>query len=125
MRRRRSRGDAERQLDRAGLREQMKGKAWNAGSASALIDEDPRLQGHRQVMADQSDPTEVPHVLTQVLNYGHRRRTRPQGAAARSVEMIFFQRNGRRLPLNAAGLAALTAAAGDDGPGGTAPADAD
>jgi tRNA-splicing ligase RtcB (3'-phosphate/5'-hydroxy nucleic acid ligase) len=68
--RRLSRGDAKRQLDKAGLRAQMKGKAWNAGSASALIDEDPRAyKDIRQVMADQSDLTEVLHVLTQVLNY--------------------------------------------------------
>lgn len=68
--RRLSRGDAKRQLDKAGLRAQMKGKAWNADSASALIDEDPRAyKDIRQVMADQSDLTEVLHVLTQVLNY--------------------------------------------------------
>jgi tRNA-splicing ligase RtcB len=68
--RRLSRGEAKRQLDRAGLRAQMKGKAWNADSASALIDEDPRAyKDIRQVMADQSDLTEVRHVLTQVLNY--------------------------------------------------------
>ncbi|HSZ42585.1 MAG TPA: RtcB family protein [Trebonia sp.] len=68
--RRLSRGDAKRQLDKAGLREQMKGKAWNADSASALIDEDPRAyKDIRQVMADQSDLTEVVHVLNQVLNY--------------------------------------------------------
>ncbi len=68
--RRMSRGDARRQLDRAGLRDQMRGKAWNADSASALIDEDPRAyKDIRQVMADQSDLTEVLHVLTQVLNY--------------------------------------------------------
>ena len=68
--RRLSRGDARRQLDKAGLRAQMKGKAWNVASASALIDEDPRAyKDIRQVMADQSDLTEVLHVLTQVLNY--------------------------------------------------------
>ncbi len=48
----------------------MKGKARNAGSASALIDEDPRAyKDIRQVMAGQSGLTEVLHVLTQVLNY--------------------------------------------------------
>jgi tRNA-splicing ligase RtcB len=68
--RRLSRGDAKRQLDKAGLRAQMEGKTWNAASASALIDEDPRAyKDIRQVMADQSDLTEVLHVLTQVLNY--------------------------------------------------------
>jgi tRNA-splicing ligase RtcB len=68
--RRMSRGAARRQLDKAGLGEQMKGKTWLAGSATALIDEDPRAyKDIKQVMADQSDLTEVVHVLTQVLNY--------------------------------------------------------
>jgi tRNA-splicing ligase RtcB len=68
--RRLSRGDAKRQLDTAGLRAQMKGKAWNASAAGALIDEDPRAyKDIRQVMADQSDLTEVVHTLRQVLNY--------------------------------------------------------
>jgi tRNA-splicing ligase RtcB (3'-phosphate/5'-hydroxy nucleic acid ligase) len=65
-----SRGQAKRSLDKATLRTQMQGKAWNAESASALIDEDPRAyKDVRQVMADQSDLTEILHVLTQVLNY--------------------------------------------------------
>lgn len=68
--RRLSRGDAKRQLDKAGLKEQMKGKTWNAACASALIDEDPRAyKDIRQVMADQADLTEIVHTLTQVLNY--------------------------------------------------------
>jgi tRNA-splicing ligase RtcB (3'-phosphate/5'-hydroxy nucleic acid ligase) len=68
--RRLSRGDAKRQLDKAGLKEQMKGKTWNADAAGSLIDEDPRAyKDIRQVMADQSDLTEVVHVLSQVLNY--------------------------------------------------------
>jgi RNA-splicing ligase RtcB len=68
--RRLSRGDAKRQLDKATLRAQMKGKTWNEASASALIDEDPRAyKDIKQVMADQSDLTEVVHVLSQVLNY--------------------------------------------------------
>jgi tRNA-splicing ligase RtcB len=68
--RRMSRGAAKRQLDKAGLRERMKGKTWNADSATALIDEDPRAyKDIKQVMADQSDLTAVVHVLTQVLNY--------------------------------------------------------
>ncbi len=51
-----SEGEAKRQLDKKGLQAQMKGKAWNAESASALIDEDPRAyKDIRQVMADQSD----------------------------------------------------------------------
>jgi tRNA-splicing ligase RtcB (3'-phosphate/5'-hydroxy nucleic acid ligase) len=68
--RRLSRGAAKRQLDEAGLAAQMKGKAWNADAAGSLIDEDPRAyKDIRQVMADQSDLTEVVHVLSQVLNY--------------------------------------------------------
>ncbi len=68
--RRLSRGDAKRQLDKAGLKAQMKGKTWNADAAGSLIDEDPRAyKDIRQVMADQSDLTEVVHVLSQVLNY--------------------------------------------------------
>ena len=54
----------------AKLGPQMKGKTWIADSATALIDEDPRAyKDIKQVMADQSDLTEVVHVLTQVLNY--------------------------------------------------------
>jgi len=68
--RRMSRGEAKRQLDKKGLQAQMKGKTWNAESAAALIDEDPRAyKDIRQVMADQSDLTEVLHRLSQVLNY--------------------------------------------------------
>jgi tRNA-splicing ligase RtcB len=68
--RRLSRGDAKRQLDKATLKAQMQGKTWNAESAGALIDEDPRAyKDIRQVMADQCDLTEVVHTLTQVLNY--------------------------------------------------------
>lgn len=68
--RRLSRGEAKRKLDKKGLLGQMEGKAWNIESASALIDEDPRAyKDIRQVMADQSDLTEVVHVLTQLLNY--------------------------------------------------------
>ncbi len=48
----------------------MKGKTWNARAARALIGEDPRAyKDIRKVMADQSDLTEVVHVLHQVLNY--------------------------------------------------------
>jgi tRNA-splicing ligase RtcB (3'-phosphate/5'-hydroxy nucleic acid ligase) len=65
-----SRGQAKRQLDTAGLAAAMKGKTWNASAARALIDEDPRAyKDIRRVMADQSDLTEVVHVLKQVLNY--------------------------------------------------------
>jgi RNA-splicing ligase RtcB len=68
--RRLSRGAAKRELDKAGLKAQMKGKTWNADAAGSLIDEDPRAyKDIRQVMADQSDLTEVVHVLSQVLNY--------------------------------------------------------
>lgn len=68
--RRMSRGEAKRQLDRASLKEQMRGKTWLEGAAGSLIDEDPRAyKDIRQVMDDQSDLTQVVHVLTQVLNY--------------------------------------------------------
>jgi RNA-splicing ligase RtcB len=68
--RRLSRGDAKRQLDKATLKAQMRGKTWNEASAAALIDEDPRAyKDVRQVMADQADLTEIVHTLTQVLNY--------------------------------------------------------
>jgi RNA-splicing ligase RtcB len=68
--RRMSRGDAKRQLDKATLKAQMKGKAWLEASAGALIDEDPRAyKDVRQVIADQSDLTEVVHTLSQVMNY--------------------------------------------------------
>jgi tRNA-splicing ligase RtcB (3'-phosphate/5'-hydroxy nucleic acid ligase) len=59
-----------RKLDKATLKAQMHGKAWNAQAAGALIDEDPRAyKDVRKVMADQSDLTEIVHTLTQVLNY--------------------------------------------------------
>jgi RNA-splicing ligase RtcB len=65
-----SRGEAKRQLDKASLKEQMKGKTWLEGAATSLIDEDPRAyKDIRRVMDDQSDLTRVVHVLTQVLNY--------------------------------------------------------
>jgi RNA-splicing ligase RtcB len=68
--RRLSRGQAKRELDKAGLKDQMKGKTWLAASATSLIDEDPRAyKDIRQVMEDQSDLTSVVHRLTQVLNY--------------------------------------------------------
>jgi RNA-splicing ligase RtcB len=68
--RRMSRGQAKRKLDPEGLRTAMKGKTWNAWAARALVDEDPRAyKDIRKVMADQSDLTEVVHVLRQVLNY--------------------------------------------------------
>jgi len=42
----------------------------SSAAAAPVIDEDPRAyKDIRQVMADQSDLTEVLHVLTQVLNY--------------------------------------------------------
>jgi len=68
--RRMSRGKAKRELSASGLRAAMKGKTWNASAAHALVDEDPRAyKDIRKVMADQSDLTEVVHVLHQVLNY--------------------------------------------------------
>ena len=52
------------------LAEQMKGKAWLSGRASALLDEIPSAyKDIDQVMADQADLVEVQHTLSQVLNY--------------------------------------------------------
>ena len=68
--RRLSRGQAKRKLDPEGLRTAMEGKTWNSWAARALLDEDPRAyKDIRKVMADQSDLTEIVHVLHQVLNY--------------------------------------------------------
>lgn len=68
--RRMSRGQARRELDLDGLREQMAGKAWNDRQAKALLDEDPRsYKDIHQVMADQQDLVSVRHTLQQVLNY--------------------------------------------------------
>jgi tRNA-splicing ligase RtcB len=67
--RRMSRGQARRELDRAGLTEAMSGKAWN-DDAESLIDEDPRAyKPIEDVMAAQADLVRVVHTLTQVLNY--------------------------------------------------------
>jgi RNA-splicing ligase RtcB len=68
--RRMSRGQARRQLDVAGLRTRMAGKAWNQTQAGKLLDEDPRsYKDIDQVMADQADLVTVDHSLTQILNY--------------------------------------------------------
>lgn len=48
----------------------MAGKAWNAGQAEALLDEDPRsYKDIDHVMEDQRDLVTVDHTLSQVLNY--------------------------------------------------------
>ena len=68
--RRMSRGQARRELDLAGLRRQMQGKAWNDSDAEALLDEDPRsYKDIDQVMSDQRDLVAIRHRLTQILNY--------------------------------------------------------
>lgn len=68
--RRMSRSRARKELDVDGLVESMAGKAWNAGQAKALLDEDPRsYKDIGQVMADQEDLVSVRHTLRQVLNY--------------------------------------------------------
>jgi tRNA-splicing ligase RtcB len=68
--RRLSRGQARRQLDLDGLRQQMTGRAWNSDQAEQLLDEDPRsYKDIDQVMADQHDLVTIQHTLTQVLNY--------------------------------------------------------
>ena len=51
--RRVSRGAARRQLDTDGLRQRMRGRAWNDDDAARLIDEDPRAyKDIDQVMGD-------------------------------------------------------------------------
>lgn len=65
-----SRGQAKQQLSVDDFREQMTGKTWQNGSAAALLDEAPlAYKDIRQVMADQSDLTEVVHTLRQVFSY--------------------------------------------------------
>jgi hypothetical protein len=67
----------------------MKGKAWNAASASALIDEDPRAyKDIRQVMADQSDLTEVLHVLTRSSTTRAPADEHPHDAAGRRTRAL-------------------------------------
>ena len=68
--RRHSRTQARKLYTPADLAEQMKGKTWLKGRASALVDEIPMAyKDIDQVMADQSDLVEVLHTLHQVLNY--------------------------------------------------------
>jgi tRNA-splicing ligase RtcB len=68
--RRHSRTQARKLFSAADLTEQMKGKTWLKGRASALVDEIPMAyKDIDQVMADQSDLVEVLHTLHQVLNY--------------------------------------------------------
>jgi tRNA-splicing ligase RtcB len=68
--RRHSRTKARKLFTPADLAEQMKGKTWLKGRASALVDEIPMAyKDIDQVMADQSDLVEVLHTLHQVLNY--------------------------------------------------------
>ena len=68
--RRHSRTQARKLYTAADLTEQMKGKTWLKGRASALVDEIPMAyKDIDQVMADQSDLVEVLHTLHQVLNY--------------------------------------------------------
>ena len=68
--RRLSRGQARRELDVAGLRAQMSGKAWNEADAVKLLDEDPRsYKDIDQVMDDQRDLVSIVHTLSQILNY--------------------------------------------------------
>jgi tRNA-splicing ligase RtcB (3'-phosphate/5'-hydroxy nucleic acid ligase) len=68
--RRHSRTKAKKLFTAADLAEQMAGKVWLRGRASALIDEIPTAyKDIDQVMADQTDLVEVRHTLHQVLNY--------------------------------------------------------
>jgi tRNA-splicing ligase RtcB len=68
--RRLSRTAARTSLTVDSLREAMKGRSWNADSASALLDEHPAsYKDIDQVMADQTDLVAVQHTLRQVFNY--------------------------------------------------------
>jgi tRNA-splicing ligase RtcB len=68
--RRLSRTAARKQLTVESLREAMRGRSWNAGSAKALLDEHPAsYKDIDQVMADQTDLVSVQHTLRQVFNY--------------------------------------------------------
>jgi tRNA-splicing ligase RtcB (3'-phosphate/5'-hydroxy nucleic acid ligase) len=68
--RRYSRTKAKQKFTVEDLAEQMKGKAWLSGRASALLDEIPSAyKDIDQVMADQADLVEVQHTLSQLLNY--------------------------------------------------------
>ena len=68
--RRHSRTQAKKLFTAADLADQMAGKVWLSGRASALVDEIPSAyKDIDQVMADQADLVEVLHTLHQVLNY--------------------------------------------------------
>ena len=68
--RRLSRGQAKRTLDRKVFTDMMAGKTWNSTQAAALLDEAPgAYKDIRQVMADQTDLTEIVHTLHQVFSY--------------------------------------------------------
>ncbi len=68
--RRMSRNQARLELDVAGLKAAMAGRAWNTSDASELIDEDPRAyKDIAEVMANQADLVTIDHRLHQVLNY--------------------------------------------------------
>ncbi len=68
--RRYSRTEAKRRFTERDLTEQMAGKVWLEGKASALLDEIPSAyKDIDQVMADQADLVEVLHTLRQIVNY--------------------------------------------------------
>jgi tRNA-splicing ligase RtcB len=68
--RRYSRTRAKQEFTVEDLAEQMRGKTWLSGRASALLDEIPTAyKDIDQVMADQADLVEITHTLSQVLNY--------------------------------------------------------
>jgi tRNA-splicing ligase RtcB len=68
--RRHSRTQAKKLFTAGDLADQMRGKVWLSGRASALVDEIPSAyKDIDRVMADQADLVEVLHTLRQVLNY--------------------------------------------------------
>ncbi len=68
--RRMSRGQAKRTLSIESLVAAMEGRAWQAGHASALLDEHPEsYKPIDVVMADQADLVEIRHELRGIANY--------------------------------------------------------
>jgi len=68
--RRMSRNRARSELSVTTLREDMKGKAWNADDAAALLDEHPDAYKDIDVIMEaQRDLVRIDHTLHQILNY--------------------------------------------------------
>lgn len=68
--RRMSRGQAKKAISVEELTEQMRGRAWNADRAQALLDEAPAAyKDIDQIIEDSDSLVAVAHVLTAVMNY--------------------------------------------------------